>query len=128
MHWRCLFAVSAQSPESVFDCGLAPDQHWVSCRETQTCIVKQPNSFVNYITICSLVYQCAVFLSELLSCVVRGLQTDLVSEVLLRILGIYKLNVGNKSSHLTQAVALQYLFDVWYLSGLLMWRDSAKVM
>ncbi|XP_067932547.1 conserved oligomeric Golgi complex subunit 1-like [Watersipora subatra] len=55
----------------------------------------------------------------------RNLQMELVSGVLLRLLNIYKRNI-EKKEQLTQAVALQYLFDVWYLYGLLLWRDSDK--
>jgi len=60
-------------------------------------------------------------------CVYRSLQTELVSSVLLQILSVYKSNLQDTSGHVTQAVALQYLFDVWYLSSTLLWRESDKV-
>ncbi|KAF6036622.1 COG1 [Bugula neritina] len=53
-------------------------------------------------------------------------KTELVSSVLLQILSVYKSNLQDTSGHVTQAVALQYLFDVWYLSSTLLWRESDK--
>lgn len=61
------------------------------------------------------------------SCFCRSLQTELVSSVLLQMFQIYKTNLDSGGSNVTQAVAMQYLFDAWYLSGLLVWRDSDKV-
>ena len=54
----------------------------------------------------------------------RDIQNELVADVLLHILHVYQTSI---EQHLTQPLALQYMFDLWYLNGLLLWKNSQKV-
>lgn len=54
----------------------------------------------------------------------RTLQTDLVGGVLLGILHVYK---SCMDRYISQTMSLQYMFDLWYVTGLLLWKNSKQV-
>ena len=65
---------------------------------------------------------CTVVCTDVVFC--RDIQNELVADVLLHILHVYQTSI---EQHLTQPLALQYMFDLWYLNGLLLWKNSQKV-